>query len=537
MSNPILPLIVWPEGILQARIPANDNALRIEAMSRPCLGVANDESSPADGDVWIVGDTPSGAFAAFDENDIALYRSGWHAWAPVDGVLQVVAGVRKVYVGGSTNSWEDDPSISGGGAVDSVNGQTGTVQIDAEDVPYDNSTSGLSATDVQGAVDELEGLISGGGMANPMTTAGDIIIGGTSGAPTRLAAGTNTYVLTMVSGAPAWAAGGGGGGGLTNWTDGVNTSAPNDTVPVVSLAATNAATNVDAAITAKGTGATVSQVADNSTAGGNKRGTYATDWQKSRSSALQVASGTYSVIGGGRNNTASGSDSVVAGGTNNTASEVSASVGGGANSTASANYSTVAGGQQNAASGMHAFVGGGFNNVAGGAYSFIAGGVFGSTLGLNSVGARASGRFNSNGDAQSMCAVLRRSTADATPGTMTHAGGTGGTTAASATNQLVLSNNSAYVVKATVVVRENSTGDTAAWDVTFCIKRGANAASTTIVGTAAINVIGADAGATVWALDVTADTTLGCPKFEVTGEASHSLKWVADVYSCVQVVG
>lgn len=43
------------------------------------------------------------------------------------------------------------------------------------------------------------------GMANPMTTAGDIIIGGSSGTPTRLAKGTNGKVLKMVSGSPAWA--------------------------------------------------------------------------------------------------------------------------------------------------------------------------------------------------------------------------------------------------------------------------------------------------------------------------------------------
>jgi hypothetical protein len=43
-------------------------------------------------------------------------------------------------------------------------------------------------------------------MGNPMTTAGDIIIGGTAGAPTRLAAGSNGHVLALVSGSPAWAA-------------------------------------------------------------------------------------------------------------------------------------------------------------------------------------------------------------------------------------------------------------------------------------------------------------------------------------------
>jgi hypothetical protein len=48
------------------------------------------------------------------------------------------------------------------------------------------------------------------GLSNPMTTAGDIIIGGTSGAATRLAKGSNGDVLTVSSGAVAWAAPSGG---------------------------------------------------------------------------------------------------------------------------------------------------------------------------------------------------------------------------------------------------------------------------------------------------------------------------------------
>lgn len=120
MSEPILPLLQWPAGIQQASVPANDNALRLEALSRPCLGVANDATgSDADGDVWIVGNTPSGAFAGFDEHDIALYHvdqvtavGGWHAWAPVPGLRIVVNDVRKVFNG---SSWIDDPSITGGG--------------------------------------------------------------------------------------------------------------------------------------------------------------------------------------------------------------------------------------------------------------------------------------------------------------------------------------------------------------------------------------------------------------------------------------
>lgn len=114
MSEPILPLRQWPSGIQQASVPANDNALRLEALSRPCLGVANDEAGgDSDGDVWIVGDTPAGAFAGFDEHDIALYQFGsWYAWAPVSGLRIVVNDVRKMFDG---SGWIDDPAGSGGG--------------------------------------------------------------------------------------------------------------------------------------------------------------------------------------------------------------------------------------------------------------------------------------------------------------------------------------------------------------------------------------------------------------------------------------
>ncbi len=40
---------------------------------------------------------------------------------------------------------------------------------------------------------------------NPMTAAGDLVIGGASGAPTRLAAGANGLFLSLVAGVPTWA--------------------------------------------------------------------------------------------------------------------------------------------------------------------------------------------------------------------------------------------------------------------------------------------------------------------------------------------
>jgi hypothetical protein len=53
----------------------------------------------------------------------------------------------------------------------------------------------------------------GAGLTNPMSTAGDLIVAGSAGTPTRLPAGTTGYVLTVVGGVPAYAAPTGGGGG------------------------------------------------------------------------------------------------------------------------------------------------------------------------------------------------------------------------------------------------------------------------------------------------------------------------------------
>lgn len=66
-----------------------------------------------------------------------------------------------------------------------------------------------AADTILAAFAKLQGQVTAR-MTNPMTTAGDMIRGGTSGAPERVAAGTNGHVWTMVSGVPVWAAPSGG---------------------------------------------------------------------------------------------------------------------------------------------------------------------------------------------------------------------------------------------------------------------------------------------------------------------------------------
>lgn len=314
-------------------------------------------------------------------------------------------------------------------------------------------------------------------------------------------------------------------------TQAESTAAPNGTVHVKSLAATASVTDADLALLPKGVGALLGQVPDSTATGGNKRGTSATDWQRSRTSATQVASGTGSTIGGGINNLSSASNATVGGGANNTAGASHATVAGGlANSAVSAGNTTVGGGSNNSASGANATVPGGGSNLADGAYS-TALGFYAATRAIYGRLSHASGQFAAQGDAQTGRHVLRRATTDATATILTGDGAAPATTTVP-----VLPNASAYKVRAEVVCRENATGAAKAWTLECLAKRGANAAATALSGTTTATVYGADSGTSAWDATLVVNTTRGSVEVQVTGEASKTLRWVATVVT-TEVVG
>jgi hypothetical protein len=118
-----------------------------------------------------------------------------------------------------------------------------------------------------------------------------------------------------------------------------------------------------------------------------------------------------------------------------------------------------------------------------------------------------------------------RSTTDATATVLTAQGN-----APNTTNQVILPNNSCYGFTGTVIARENSaqTNDFAVWEIKGGAVRAANAASTTL-GSYNINKISESSGAANWSIALSADTTNGAVAITVTGEASHSIRWVATV--------
>jgi hypothetical protein len=189
-------------------------------------------------------------------------------------------------------------------------------------------------------------------------------------------------------------------GGLTYWTEALNNTAPNVTTNVSSLTPNVPTADGDAVILPKGNGSLLTSIPDNTGTGGNKRGQSAVDLQAKRFFSTEVASGNFSVIGGGYANTSSASYSTVSGGSNNTASSYQstisggightasgcgATVGGGGGNTASCIYSTVGGGKSNTASCIYSTVGGGNQNTASGCSSVIAGGCGNTASNLYSV--------------------------------------------------------------------------------------------------------------------------------------------------------
>lgn len=201
---------------------------------------------------------------------------------------------------------------------------------------------------------------------------------------------------------------------------------------------------------------------------------------------------------------------------------------GGDGSTVSGQRAGILSGQSHTASGSYSGVLAGRNAIADSDSSSVVGGQLGTTRGLTGafVTPASADPFNNfnNGDAQSLRLIMGVLTTGATPTTLKS-----NPSAASTVNQLVVPTFSAMYFSGSLVAGVSGGGNAKAWTFEGLIKRTSSAASTTSLVQSVINVVGADPGAESWSFALSADTTNGCLKVEVTGQASTTIRWVCRV--------
>jgi hypothetical protein len=405
-----------------------------------------------------------------------------------------------------------------------------------------NSASGVYSTIISGNQHVASGSYSSisGGLANAITSSGVNSFGFVGGGYGNTSSGAFNFIGAGYSNSGTSATAVTTQSATMNGTTAVTLSASNAAIRVgqlVSGTSINSFPNTYVAAIS-GTSLTLSQVASGSS---TSTLSFFTPHGVVVGGGNNQATGSYSFIGGGgdagtaaNRNVASGDWSFVGGGQNNQATGIGAVVAGGGTSTGSASgniasgaASTICGGANSTASGIGAFIGGGLTHLASGAYSSVIAGRNGTARAIQGnmvFPACTSPIANTSGTSQSALLVLGVETTDATATALRS-----NSAAAATTNQVILPNNSAYFFTGEVVSGVTGGGNTKGWTIEGVIKRGANAASTTLVGTPTVTSSFADAGASTWTIAVTADTTNGGLQVTFTGQAATTIRTVAQI--------
>ena len=126
--------------------------------------------------------------------------------------------------------------------------------------------------------------------------------------------------------------------------------------------------------------------------------------------------------------------------------------------------------------------------------------------------------FAAEGDSQAGLFVLRSDTTDATAEAMT----TNNATAAS-TNQITIPTDSCIMFSGTIVAMQNGAADQGGWEIKGLLKN--DGGTTTLVN----SNVQTFADGNSWAVALSADNTNNALKVQVTGEASHNIRWVANI--------
>ena len=136
--------------------------------------------------------------------------------------------------------------------------------------------------------------------------------------------------------------------------------------------------------------------------------------------------------------------------------------------------------------------------------------------------AYASGTFSSRGEAQGGTFILRSDTTDATAEAMTTNNDTADTY-----NQIVAASDTCITFHGTVVAMQNGAQAHAGWEIKGML---VNDGGTTTLALGNVSDMAAT-NASSWAVALSADNTNNALKIQVTGEASHNIRWVANVHT------
>ncbi len=130
----------------------------------------------------------------------------------------------------------------------------------------------------------------------------------------------------------------------------------------------------------------------------------------------------------------------------------------------------------------------------------------------------ANDRFSSNGDAQGGMYILRADTTDATATVLTTDNSTAGST-----DQIVAASDTCITFDGTITAMQNGAQAYASWRIEGLL---VNDGGTTTLANSATTVIDNQSD---WVMALSADNTNNALAITCTGEASHNIRWVANI--------
>ena len=451
---------------------------------------------------------------------------------------------------------------SGNGRAIAIGYLTHASDFGATALGYDNDASGSYSTAIGRSTNVSGDNSVGIGYQAGTSVNNQVVLGGTTQQvkisntytlPT--ADGTNGQVLTTDgSGAVTFADAGGGGGSPDLFAenyDGTSTLPSATGTNALSLAPLSTSTGINSVSIGSSADATGNQAFSfgvNSTASGLRGISFGSSSFTNNTDAVAIGSSAQAhsvgglalghdamVITGAQavaigDSYASGADSFAAAIANNS-STYGAS---GANSIAIGSQAKATGGSAVAlnyaaiASG-YGSVSTGQNSNASASYSTVIGGRYGEANEKSKVTFGGGNWLNDGGTVnlahQTGLFNLAGFTTDGTAKALTTYDST-----ASSDNQVVLPNNSAFTFTGTIIAREKASegSDYSSWEIKGALLRDANAGST-VLGNGIVNSLYHTSGASAWAIALSADTTNGGLKVQVTGAASTNIRWAATV--------